>query len=102
MMNELTEDDFKRKIQQREKAENKKRDVREVLVTYTTVATDVFQKYMNERTIAFPKEEFFLELRNLRDYVKGLLDELRLAWKTQVPSFSNNPNSEFILGEYIY
>ena len=98
MMNEIPEDDFKRKIQQREKSENKKRDIREVLVTYTTVATDIFQKYMSP-DLALVRTDFYVELQSLREYVQGLLEEIERAWKCSTPRFNS---VTFTLGETIY
>lgn len=98
MLNELTEDEFKKKIQQREKAENKKRDIREVLVTYTTVATDIFQKYMSQEP-SIVRTDFYVELENLREYVQGLLIEIERTWKCSPPKFST---TGYILGEHLY
>ena len=100
MMKEISEDDFKKKIQQREKSNNKKQDIREVLVTYTTVATDIFQKYLNDRNI--PRDEFFVEFYNLREYTRGLLSELDRTWKCTVPRFGPTPLTEHMLGDNIY
>lgn len=103
MLNELTELEFKRKIQQREKAENKKRDIREVLVTYTTVATDIFQKYHTVHDANMNRNDFYIEFENLRNYVKGLLDELHEVWKCTVPMFGVvGAGREHMLAEYIY
>jgi hypothetical protein len=99
MMNELTEDDFKRKIQQREKAENRKRAIREILVTYATVATDIFQKYTSGQFTE--AKEFNTEMYNLRDYTKGLLTDIQNTWKCVIPTFGIGPR-EHMLAEHIY
>jgi len=100
MLNEMTEDDFKRKIQQREKAENRKRSIREVLVTYATVATDIFQKYASgEFTEA---KDFHVEMGNLRVYTRDLLEDIQKTWKCVVPSFGLLASREHMLGEYTF
>ena len=100
MMGELSDDDFKKKIQQREKSNNKKQDLREVLVTYTTVATDIFQKYMTDRST--DRSMFFVELQNLREYTHGLLVELERTWKCAVPRFGATEQTTHMLGDNIY
>jgi len=103
MMNEMTEDDFKRKVQQREKAENKKRAIREVLVTYTTVATDIFQKYSVAVQGTLDPMEFYEELRGLREYTDGLLSDIQKAWKCVVPQFgATGGTQEHLLAYNVY
>jgi hypothetical protein len=82
MMNHLSEDEFKHKIQKREKAENRKRDIREVLVMFTTVATDIFQ-----RLVTTPNVDYIEELVNLRNYTDDVLDKVSKRWKCSVPRF---------------
>jgi hypothetical protein len=84
MMNELSEHDFKHKIQMREKAENKKRDIREVLTMFTTVAADIFQRLVSNPGGANYKEE----LTNLREYTNEVLDKVSKRWKCSVPRFA--------------
>jgi hypothetical protein len=46
MMKDITEDIFKKKIQQREKARQRKTDIRQVLEMFTAVLNDLFQMYV--------------------------------------------------------
>ena len=46
MIGDIDEDEFKRKIQQREKARHRKTDIVQVLEMYTTVLNDLFQAYV--------------------------------------------------------
>ena len=100
MMGDLTDEDFKKKIQQREKSNNKKQDIREVLVTYTTVTTDIFQKYTTDKTTC--RDDFYTELQTLREYTRGLLDNLATTWKCAVPKFGYSEISQHMLGENMY
>lgn len=100
MLNDFTEEEFKRKVQQREKADNRKRAIRDILLTYTTVATDIFQKYM--RYLDTPRNEFFVEFETLRSYIAPLIREVAIVWKCAVPQFGRTPESTHVLGADIY
>ena len=48
MIGDITEDEFKKKIQQREKAQQRKTDIRQVLEMYTAVINDLFQTFVQD------------------------------------------------------
>jgi hypothetical protein len=87
MLNELTEDEFKHKIQVREKAENRKRDIREVLTMFTIVATDIFQRILTPPIIM--EGNYITELTMLREYTTESLQKVSKRWKCAVPQFVN-------------
>ena len=51
MLNDISEDDFKKKIQQREKARQRKTDIRQVVEMLTAVLTDLFQTFLTTKNI---------------------------------------------------
>jgi hypothetical protein len=48
MIGDVNEDEFKKRIQQREKARQRKTDISQVLEMYTTVINDLFQGFVND------------------------------------------------------
>jgi ribosomal protein S15P/S13E len=48
MIGDISEDEFKRKIQQREKARHRKTEIRQVLEMYTNVLNDLFQAFIRD------------------------------------------------------
>jgi hypothetical protein len=82
MLNDISEEDFKRKLQQREKAYNKNREIREVLQMYTTVATDIMQ-----RMVQSPRTNLFQEFVELIEYATSLLTKISTRWKCRTPVF---------------
>lgn len=52
MIGDMNEEEFKRRIQQREKARQRKTDIRQVLEMYTAVVNDLFQMYIQDSQLA--------------------------------------------------
>lgn len=69
MLSDFTDDVFKRKLQQREKARQKKTDIRQVLEMYQTVTVDLFQSLLTHKNV----DKFLEELSILRDHVNDVL-----------------------------
>jgi threonine dehydrogenase-like Zn-dependent dehydrogenase len=67
MIGDFTDEVFKKKLQQREKARQKKTDIRQVLEMYQTVTIDLLQAFTTHRTPETVCEEF----RRLRDHVNS-------------------------------
>ena len=65
MVGDLDDVEFKRKIQQREKAAHKKTDIRQVCEMFTTVLNDLFQTYVQNKNT----NELVNSLHELRDHV---------------------------------
>jgi hypothetical protein len=51
MIGDFGEDEFKRKIQQREKARQRKTDIRQVMEMYTAVINDLFQTFSSDSNL---------------------------------------------------
>ena len=69
MIGDFGEDEFKKKIQQREKARHKKNDIRQVLEMYMTVITDLYQSFVETKKI----DEIVSSLYELRRHVNCTL-----------------------------
>ena len=82
MLSVISEEDFKRKLQQREKSENKKREIREVLEMYTTVCTDIFQ-----RAVQTPNVNMYDEMMAIQQHTEQLMSSIGLRWKCATPRF---------------
>jgi hypothetical protein len=89
MIKDISEDIFKAKLQQREKARHKKTAIRQVLEMWQAVTTDLFQALMQSRYV----EGTLAQFRILRDHVN---DELRAIsarfTKCAVPMIQDNFN----------
>jgi hypothetical protein len=87
MIGDFTEEVFKQKLQQREKARQKKTDIRRVLEMYQTVTVDLFQAFVNHRTSSTVSEEFF----RLREHVNIELRAIsRRYTNCAVPTINDN------------
>jgi hypothetical protein len=64
MMNELSEDKFKKEIQRTEKAAERARDIRQVVDMFTAVATDLWQQLM----AGGDPQMFYDSMMGLREY----------------------------------
>jgi 16S rRNA C1402 N4-methylase RsmH len=51
ILGDVTEDEFKKKIQQREKARQRKTDIRQVLEMFNAVIIDLFQTFMQDQQL---------------------------------------------------
>ena len=76
LLKEITEEDFKTRLQRREKERNKKLEYREVLDMYINVMQDLFR-----------------ELENTKDYKKFLKEELKV--KSYIEDGINTINSKY-------
>jgi len=88
MIGDITDDEFKKKIQQREKANQRKRAIRQVIEMYTTVITDLFQAFQENRDILVLHES----LCGLRDHYAMALKKVQFAYKCAVPDLGSNFN----------
>jgi hypothetical protein len=88
MIGDITDDEFKKKIQQREKANQRKRAIRQVIEMYTTVITDLFQAFQENHDISNLHES----LCGLRDHYTVTLHKVKVAYKCAVPDLGSNFN----------
>jgi hypothetical protein len=88
MIGDIPEDQFKKKIQQREKANQRKRAIRQVLEMYTTVVTDLFQAFLVTKDIGV----LHTSLCGLRDHYNATLQRVHFTYKCAVPNLLANFN----------
>lgn len=86
MIGDITEDEFKKKIQQREKANQRKRAIRQVIEMYMTIIVDLFQAFQ-----ASPDEVVLHgSLCGLRDHYNATLQRVQFTYKCAVPNLLSN------------
>jgi hypothetical protein len=87
MIGDFTGEVFKKKLQQREKARQKKTEVRQVLEMYQTVTVDLMQAFIQHKVIATVSEEF----HRLREHVNTELRAIsRRYTNCAIPIISDN------------
>jgi hypothetical protein len=87
MIGDFTGEVFKKKLQQREKARQKKTEVRQVLEMYQTVTVDLMQAFIQHKVIATVSEEF----RRLREHVNTELRAIsRRYTNCAIPIINDN------------
>jgi hypothetical protein len=88
MIGDLNEEQFKKKIQQREKANQRKRAIQQVLEMYTTIITDIFQTFQEEKDVTVLYES----LCGLRDHYNTTLGRVQFTYKCAVPNLLTDFN----------
>jgi len=82
MIGDMSDDEFKKKIQQREKANQRKRDIRQVVDMYLAVLVDLFQAY----TAPLSSLDTLVEsLNGLQEHYNSTLDNIHKCYKCVVP-----------------
>jgi len=72
MIEDIDEDDFKKKIQQREKARQRKTEIRQVIEMYIAVTGDIFQSFVQNPTIP----DLINSLNELRNHMNNTMTEI--------------------------
>jgi 5'-deoxynucleotidase YfbR-like HD superfamily hydrolase len=72
MLGDIPEDDFKKKIQQREKARQRKTDIHQVIDMLRAVLLDLFQDFSQTKNT----EVLFLSLTELQKHYNETLDKI--------------------------
>jgi hypothetical protein len=87
MIGDIDEDEFKKKIQQREKARQRKTDIRNVLEMVTAVLTDLFQTFVQDESVS----KLITSLEGLRTHVNNTLCVVSARYShCAVPNFREN------------
>lgn len=87
MIKDIDGDHFKTRLQQREKAAQKKTEIRQVLEMWQAVSLDLFQALMQTRDVESALEQF----RNLRNHVNDELRSISFRFtKCAVPYIQDN------------
>jgi hypothetical protein len=88
MIGDIQDDEFKKKIQQREKANQRKRDIRQVVEMYMTILTDLFQSFI----VTCDAQNLHMNLEGLRDHYNTTINKVQFVYKCAVPSVYYNFN----------
>jgi len=88
MIGDIDEDEFKKKIQQREKAKLRKQDIRQVLQMYLTVLIDLFQSFQTNHNT----DELFESLNGLRNHYNTTLKKIQNVYKCAIPELLDTFN----------
>jgi hypothetical protein len=88
MIGDIDEDEFKKKIQQREKAKLRKQDIRQVVQMYITVLTDLFQSFQTNHNT----DELFESLNGLRNHYNTTLKKTQVVYKCAIPELYDTFN----------
>lgn len=87
MIGDINEDEFKKKIQQREKARHRKTEIRQVVEMFTTVLGDVFQALMQSKDV----DTCIESLVGLKQHVNTTLSVISKRYTNcAVPTISEN------------
>jgi hypothetical protein len=82
ILGDLTEDEFKRKIQQREKARQRKTDIRQVLEMHNAVLVDLFQAFVQDKDM----QALYNSLVELKNHVNSTFSNVSKRYgKCAVP-----------------
>jgi hypothetical protein len=73
LLNQITETQFKRSIQQGEKARDKKRSVHQIMMMYQTAIQDIMHRF--SQTLEPPYESFITEIDELVKYTNTSLEK---------------------------
>jgi hypothetical protein len=84
MIGDIPEDTFKKKVQQREKANNRKAEIRQVVEMYTTVLVDIIQTFTVSRDV----EAMVNNMNGLREHYNSTLEKIQYCYKCSVPLLS--------------
>jgi hypothetical protein len=87
MLKDFTEEIFKQKLQQREKAREKKEAIRQVLDMYQTVTVDIFRNLLETKSCDTALESF----TNLRNHANECFEKISNRFtKCSVPKIGEN------------
>lgn len=87
MIGDINDDEFKKKIQQREKARQRKNDIRQVMEMYMAVLLDLFQAYAQTGSTT----TIYNSLLELKTHVNMTVESVsKLYGKCSVPAISEN------------
>lgn len=87
MLNELTVDAFKSKIQQREKAAEKRRDITMILNMFVTLMSDFFRDMVHTKSIG----NTLFEMRELINYTNRSIINVSKRYDCSVPYILTHP-----------
>jgi ribosomal protein S27AE len=87
MIGDFSEDEFKKKVQQREKARQRKTDIRQVITMYVEVLNDLFQSLVQTKDVG----ACAVSLQELKTHVNTTLEAVSKRYtKCSVPRITEN------------
>ena len=86
MLGTLSEDKFKQKLQQKEKARAKNAEIRACLQMYQAVTIDILQRFMNSPNI----DEVITEFNTLVDHTNTVMRKIGETWSCVTPQIQPN------------
>lgn len=89
MRNKIEKDDFKKKLQKKEKDNQKKREISNVLAMYTSCVTDIFYRLVDKPET---KDAMKDEMTVLRNYVNDSFDRIGKTYNSKTYEI----NGEFV------
>lgn len=92
LMNELSEDDFKLQLQQREKRQQKRQSIFMILEMITQVSTDIFRNYIEGPFSIDNANKLMNEMNQLKDYCNQQLRKVSNQFNCRAPNISNQWN----------
>jgi hypothetical protein len=84
MIGDCTETEFKRALQQKEKAFAKKQEIHDLLRTYQVVVAEIFQRMVATKCQLMPG--FITEFESMRDYMNIELSKIAKRYGCVVPT----------------
>lgn len=89
LMNELSEEDFKMNLQQREKRQQKRQAIFMILEMFVQVSSDLFRNHIQGNYTAVNAQKLIYEMNQLRDYANQQLRKVSQQFTCRVPNISN-------------
>ena len=91
-MNEIDDTTFKTQLQQREKKNDKKKDIRDIIVMFADVGMDTLGKLIQSDKTFSSIEHVLTEMNELRLYFNKSMIPVSKRYNCVVPHISNNLN----------
>jgi len=88
ILKEISEDEFKTKIQRREKARERKTEITRVIQMYMNVVNDIFQSFVSDHD----STKLYLSIGELRDYVNSAMKKISSLYNCVVPLIDQRYN----------
>jgi hypothetical protein len=82
LLNEISEENFKRELQRRDKHNAKTRDIRDIYNMYIDTVGDLLRQYVLDRSKEF---DIINEVNELTLYTNQVLENIRHRYRCRVP-----------------
>jgi hypothetical protein len=92
MMNELSENDYKKILQRKEKFREKRRDVQQIFRMFCDVISDHMRQIVNGE---LSKEDCIVMLERLRDYTNKAFQKVQKRYGLKAPHIQDNWSTQY-------